>query len=215
MKLIESLKKIPIDLGQGNLRRTTKGKLIALSYVNININKTKSSKKSNKTETKNRTALDVGCREGIQSKWLERKGYKVTSIDVEKVYEKCKVVNIENGLPFPNESFDLIWCSEVIEHLYKPKEVISEFRRVLKPNGRMVLTTPNSYFLLMRFIHFFGITPRELQNPDHKQFFNERHIRQLFPKAKIYGFFPYMLFKFKIKRLIGLLSPTFVIIDKK
>ena len=37
---------------------------------------------------KNKKALDVGCREGIQSRWLESKGYNTTSTDIENKYEK-------------------------------------------------------------------------------------------------------------------------------
>ncbi|KKP89279.1 MAG: Two-component response regulator [Parcubacteria group bacterium GW2011_GWA2_36_10] len=194
------LKKIPIDLGQANtntnLRTTTKGKLIALNLVPEGVGK---------------TALDVGCREGHQSKWLEHKGYQVTSIDQEKVYEQCQIVDINDGLPFVDNSFDLIWCSEVIEHLINPVKTIEEFERVLKPGGKMILTTPNSYFILMNILHLFGLSPQKLQNIDHKQFFHFKDIKILFPEAKIYGFFPYFLCRFKITSLVGLLSPTFVI----
>ena len=161
-----------------------------------------------------KTALDVGCREGYQSRWLEKKGYKVTSIDIEKKYSKCQVVDVNNPLPFANNTFDLIWCSEVIEHLIDPKKSVEEFRRVLKPNGKMILTTPNSYFWLMRPLHWLGLSPKKLQNPDHKHFFNEKAIRQLFPNARIYGFFPYAFLKYEIYRLIGHLSPTFVMCEK-
>ncbi len=198
------LKKLPIDLGQANantgLRTTTKGKLIALSLVPAGYGK---------------TALDVGCREGHQTKWLENKGYQVTSIDREKIYPACQIVDIEHGLPFADNSFDLIWCSEVIEHLFTPAKTISEFNRVLKADGQMILTTPNSYFFLMKILHALGLSPQRLQNKDHKQFFKLKDIKKIFPEAKIYGFFPYFLLKLKIKYLVGLLSPTFVIIAKK
>ncbi len=203
-KFLGLLKKIPIDLGQANanthLRTTTKGKLIALSLVPAGANK---------------TALDVGCREGHQTKWLENMGYQVTSIDREKIYNNCQIVDIEHGLPFTDNSFDLIWCSEVIEHLLDPSKTTKEFERVLKVGGKMILTTPNSYFFLMKILHCFGLSPKRLQNDDHKQFFHIKDIEKLFPEAKIYGFFPYFLVKFKISKLIGLLSPTFVIEKKK
>lgn len=203
-KFLDLLKKIPIDLGQANtntsLRTTTKGKLIALNLV---------------LDGSGKTALDVGCREGHQTKWLEAKGYKVISIDQEKIYEHCQIVDINAGLPFANNSFDLIWCSEVIEHLIDPVKTVKEFDRVLKPGGKMILTTPNSYFILMKILHLFGLSPQKLQNKDHKQFFHFQDIKNLFPQAKIYGFFPYCLVKLKISKLIGLLSPTFVIVAQK
>ena len=51
--MLDYLKKLPIDLGRGNLRFTTKGKLIALSFVKNGYGK---------------TALDVGCRENNNQK---------------------------------------------------------------------------------------------------------------------------------------------------
>lgn len=199
MGLLTVLKHIPIDVGQGTLRGTTKGKLIAMSAV--------------PRPKVGATALDVGCREGIQTRWLEAHGYAVTSIDKEPVYPSALTVNIEQGLPFPAASFDLIWCSEVIEHLHNVPQALYEFRRVLKPQGKLVITTPNSYFWLMRSLQLFGFSPAYLQNPDHKQFFHVTDIQRLFPSAHISGFFPYMLVKYKITRAIGLLSPTFVIVE--
>ena len=199
MGLLTVLKRIPIDVGQGTLRGTTKGKLIAMSAV--------------PWPKAGATALDVGCREGIQTRWLEARGYVVTSIDKEPQYQSAQTVDIEQGLPFPDAAFDLIWCSEVIEHLHNVPHALQEFRRVLKPQGNLIITTPNSYFWLMRSLQLLGFTPSRLQNPDHKQFFHLADIQRLFPSAHISGFFPYMLVKYKITRAIGLLSPTFVIVE--
>ena len=200
MSWIDNLKSLPIDLGQGNLRRTTKGKLITLDFV---------------PDGAGRTALDVGCRGGAQSRWLEQRGYTVTAIDINRVYLHCQVVDVNNGLPFPEASFDLIWCSEVIEHLISPEAFVSECNRVLKSGGRLVLTTPNSAFWLYPLARLFGLTPKDLQNPGHLHFFSIADIKRLFPSGRLYGFFPYAIVKFRIPRLIGLLSPTFVVIHEK
>lgn len=201
MDFVATLKQLPIDLGQGNLRSTTKGKQIAMDAV--------------PRAHPGATALDVGCREGIQTRWLEQRGYRVTPIDKEPLYRPAQRVDIEQGLPFADAQFDLLWCSEVIEHLHDVPAALREFRRVLKPGGRMVLTTPCSYFWLMRCASLLGFSPAQLQNPDHKQFFSLADIRGLFPQAQIYGYFPYMLVKMTLSRGIGLLSPTFVIVETK
>lgn len=60
-------------------------------------------------------------------------------------------------LPFIDNSFDCIVCSEVIEHIPNPQEVIIEFRRVLRPQGELIITVPNwiSYYGLARKIGEF------------------------------------------------------------
>jgi len=197
MSFLNTLKKIPVDLGQASMRTRTKGKLIAQDFVPENAD--------------GLTALDVGCREGYQSKFLESRGYATTSIDIEKIYEKCVVMDANKPLPFDDQSFDLIWCSEVIEHLDNPDLFASEARRLLKPEGQLLLTTPNSKFWLYKIFAVFGLSAKELQNPTHKQFFGISDIRKLFPDGSIYGFFPYFLIRIKITKCINILSPTFVV----
>jgi len=163
-KIIESLKKVPIDLGQGNLRTTTKGKLIALKLVK---------------DGHGKRCLDVGAREGDQTRWLQSRGYEVESIDVEPGFDQCKVVNVDEGLPYDDESFDLIWCSEVIEHLKDPEFAMKELKRVTKKGGELILTTPNSYALLFRALSLVGLTPERIQRDDHLHFFDATDIERL------------------------------------
>ena len=191
--LVRLLKKLPIDLGQADNKHTTKGKQIALELVGDATG----------------DVLDVGCRDGYFSQLFERKGCRLTSIDIERSYAKCDIVDANDPLPYPNNSFDLIWCSEVIEHLENPGQVIEEFRRVLKPHGKAVLTTPNSQFWLYGVLKPFGLTPQKLQNPTHLHFFGLDDLKKFSP-TNIYGFFPYMILKFKITRFLNFLTPTFV-----
>ena len=196
--IIEILKKLPIDLGQANLRSQTEGKQIALRLV---------------SQVNGKFALDIGCREGEQSEWLKNRGFNVEAIDIEPKYSLAKKIDVNNGLPYENKSFDLVWCSEVLEHLRDPQFIVSEIRRVLKENGMLILTTPNSNFWLYRLLRPLGIAPKKLQNPTHLHFFSFSDIEKLFSGATIYGYFPYMIIKLTLKSssAIDLLSPTFVI----
>jgi SAM-dependent methyltransferase len=201
MGLIDLAKKIPLDLGQGNLRFTTRGKVIAQELV--------------PPDGRGKRALDVGCREGAQTRWLEGRGYEVTSIDVEKLFDRASVVDADKPLPYSDASFDLLWCSEVIEHLDNPALSLAEFRRVLRPGGVMVLTTPNSHAWFYRLLALAGLPPARLQHPGHKHFFHVGDIEALFPRAALYGYFPYALLKARIDKGLGWLTPTFVIAERK
>jgi len=54
-----------------------------------------------------------------------------------------KKVEAEKPLPFPNESFDLVFHQDVIEHVKKPYLFVSEQYRVLKKGGSLIIGTPN------------------------------------------------------------------------
>ena len=67
------------------------------------------------------------------------------SIDVLKKLGdwEFKKVEAEKPLPFPNESFDLVFHQDVIEHVKKPYLFVSEQYRVLKKGGSLIIGTPN------------------------------------------------------------------------
>jgi 2-polyprenyl-3-methyl-5-hydroxy-6-metoxy-1,4-benzoquinol methylase len=99
--------------------------------------------------------LDAGCGTGRFSAIAAARGARVTALDVgerllAKVAEKCdceRVVGSVERLPFADESFDVVLCSEVVEHLRSPRAGVGELARVVRPGGRLVLTTPNRAWL--------------------------------------------------------------------
>lgn len=199
--IINALKRVPIDLGQGHFRHTTKAKTAAFSIASAQTGK---------------RLLDLGCGDGFWSEKFKKLNFQVISVDKDVFgYSNTQKVNLENLLPFPDNSFDIVWSAEVIEHIDNAKQIISEIHRVLKPDGTIVATVPNSCFWIMSLVSFFGIHPRQLQNPDHKHFFSYQDIKELFPKATILGFFPYFLIKATIRHGVHALSPTLIIIESK
>ncbi|MCL2282370.1 MAG: class I SAM-dependent methyltransferase [Fibromonadales bacterium] len=74
-------------------------------------------------------------------------------IRINKIYEainheklkhiKLNCCNAEN-LPYTSSVFDLIVCNSALEHIKNYKQVIKEMHRVLKPNGRLIVTVPNA-----------------------------------------------------------------------
>jgi len=205
MGVINFLKNLPlIDIGTGHMRHSAKSKQIAYCFAVPEA-------------TPGKTALDMGCGDGFWSGKLASLGFTVTSVDHDKYYEKTQVLNLDSKLPFGDSSFDLVWSTDVLEHLQNPALAIQEIKRILKPKGILLLTTPNSYFWLYPLMRIFGHTPKSLQNPDHKQFFSLTDIRKLFPRAQVLGFFPYVILKFTISHptLLHHLSPTFVMVARK
>lgn len=97
------------------------------------------------------TALDVGCAEGYFVNIVrERFGAEVWGIDlstiaVAKAHEKYSLMvagGDATSLPFPTGSFDLVYSTEVIEHVLEPEAMLAEMRRVSR--GTVVVTTPVS-----------------------------------------------------------------------
>lgn len=198
---IKLLKKLPIDVGQGELKHNTEAKIIALRHI--------------PPAKRGARALDVGCRDGYYSEILKQRGYSVESVDIEPKYAYATVLDANGRLPWKNKAFDLVWCSEVIEHLESPEFSLSEFRRVLKPGGTLIITTPNSGCWFYLILALFGIPPKALQNAGHRHFFNINDIRRLFSNAILMGYFPYAVVKLTINHGLGLLTPAFVVIEKK
>jgi len=78
--------------------------------------------------------LDIGCGDGYflrRSKCEERYGLDALLGDL-----------IKDHLDFPDNYFDYVTMLAVIEHLFQPEELIPEIWRVLKPNGKLIITTP-------------------------------------------------------------------------
>ena len=98
--------------------------------------------------------LDAGCGTGWFSKISCQRGANVTSMDLgenllSKVALKCeshRVVGSILDIPFEDNIFDIIISSEVIEHVPEPVKALHELFRVLKPGGKLVLTTPNKFW---------------------------------------------------------------------
>lgn len=193
------LKRHPIvDLGQENPGAMSRR--ISLSMVPL---------------TDGGVALDAGCREGLQTRRLEQKGYRVIPVDINRLFPQAHVVDLNCPLPFEDSTFHLIYCSEVIEHLKDPGFTVNEFFRVLKVSGIMIVTTPNSYCLIFRILSALGFPPGAIQKKDHIQFFSIEDMMRIFPgSTEVCGYFPFMP-RFRIDRWVNLLSPGFIIRARK
>lgn len=105
--------------------------------------------------------LDVGCYPMDMFNALSDLGYDMFGISSE--HEKVKhknvtALNIETDeLPFKENFFDLILFSEVMEHMiYDPQVYLAKFKKVLKPGGFLLITTPNAVHIKHRLELLIG-----------------------------------------------------------
>jgi ubiquinone/menaquinone biosynthesis C-methylase UbiE len=112
--------------------------------------------------------LDGGCGTGWFSASAVARGAETYSMDVgdnllEKVKSKCNshlVVGSILDIPFADNFSDIVVSSEVIEYTPVPLNAISEFARVLKPGGIIVVTTPNKlWYFAVYLAQLFKLRP--------------------------------------------------------
>jgi SAM-dependent methyltransferase len=112
--------------------------------------------------------LDVGCGNGPFRHLLDPAKISYQGVDVAEAaafgYANPDVVYYDgHALPFPDAAFDLVLCTEVLEHIPDPAETIREMQRVLKPGGRLLLTIPWSARFHYQPHDYHRYTPSMLQ----------------------------------------------------
>jgi SAM-dependent methyltransferase len=88
--------------------------------------------------------LDIGC--GIKPFQRFLGGSEYIGIEV-KADKKPGVCASAEYLPFHDKSFDTVLCTEVLEHVPEPTQVLSECYRVMKPGGALYITVPMTWYL--------------------------------------------------------------------
>lgn len=137
----------------------------------------------------NNRVLDIGCYDGTLGEMLIKNNNEVYGVEINKeVAEiakrkglKVKIQDIGSRFVFEDNFFDVIVAAEIIEHILDTDFFIDGIKRVLKPNGVLVLSTPNvasfgrSLFLLLRknpyFEASFGYPPEA--HAGHIRFFTK------------------------------------------
>ena len=97
--------------------------------------------------------LDVGCAQGTLALMLAERGHRVCAMDIRQQFLDYAALRHERGaIRFvcgnamevsPDGNFDLIFCNQLVEHLVYPERLIMRLTSLLKPHGRLVMTTPN------------------------------------------------------------------------
>lgn len=139
-------------------------------------------------------ALDIGCYDGeIAKKIKEKIGKECTMYGIDIAENAAKEVqkkgiifktnDLNLGLDFPDNMFDFVFAGEIIEHIYDTDLFVSEIKRVLKPGGTLIITTPNLVSLGRRLCYLLGIGvfmeasltfPKDPQPAGHIRFFTKK-----------------------------------------
>ncbi|MBX3019763.1 MAG: class I SAM-dependent methyltransferase [Bdellovibrionaceae bacterium] len=110
-------------------------------------------------EFKGKVVIDMPAGNGVTSARLLELGADVRALDLFPEFFKvpgviCEKVDLGDRLPLADSSVDWIIFQEGIEHLQDQLKILRDCVRVLKPGGRMILTTPNTSNLRSKLAHF-------------------------------------------------------------
>ncbi len=119
----------------------------------------------NKNRFANKIVVDIPAGNGITSRILKEIGATPLPFDLFPEYFhvenlKCERANVLEKIPLENNSADFLICQEGIEHFTDQFKALKEFNRVLKPNGSLIITTPNYSNLRARMSYFLSESER-------------------------------------------------------
>ncbi len=106
--------------------------------------------------------LDIGPGKGLYTRYFLNRGFQVDCADIDPAMRsafldlgcKFEVADLRTmAIPYPDASFDLIWCSHVIEHMPDVHRFTCDLYRVLKPGGYAILRTPDLARIGWQFWH--------------------------------------------------------------
>lgn len=127
--------------------------------------------------------VEAGCGEGYGAETLRRAGAQVTALDYDDQtisHVKSRYVDITaitanlDAFPVPDESADLLVSLQVLEHLWDTGKFLAEVRRILRPDGIAIISTPN------RLTFSPGIDRGEKPtNPFHVEEFDGEQLRDI------------------------------------
>jgi SAM-dependent methyltransferase len=130
--------------------------------------------------------LDLGCSGGYLAERLTARGAQVSGIELdpraaERARAHCDQVLVGDvetlALPFEPATFDAIACGDVIEHLRRPQDMLARLRGLLRPGGRLAITTPNVANWTIRLQLLFGrfrYTDRGILDHAHVHLYTRR-----------------------------------------
>jgi len=133
--------------------------------------------------------LDVGCGSGYLAYLLKKQNsnLKIDGFDISEealkranLLDQRYILNIdEKSIPQENNYYDVVVCSEVLEHIYDFRHCIIEIKRVLIPGGICIFTTPNFSFWRYRIQVLKGNIPSVIRDERHLHAFNFKILKKI------------------------------------
>lgn len=181
----------------------------------------------------NQRVLEIGCAAGRLGREFKKLGHYVAGIEIsesaaqeaKKVLDEVYIFDIENNWPaeISKERFDLIVLPEVLEHVFDPVYVLKKSSAILKPDGKIIITTPNFLAWTNRISFLFGFFRYEKEGMfdfGHIRWFTYPYLKQVLAEA---GFIikaeKHIIFPGKLTRILkfwpGLFARQFVVKAKK
>ncbi|OGH03177.1 MAG: hypothetical protein A2798_01975 [Candidatus Levybacteria bacterium RIFCSPHIGHO2_01_FULL_37_17] len=144
--------------------------------------------------------LDIGCGKEVYLRKFYLPGdkyyacdfYDKPNIKVEN-YKKIDLNEDKLDEVYKNQKFDVIFCGEVIEHLFSPDDLLKEIRLLMHKDSILILSTPNLGYYINRIMLLFGISPLFLENSSYYKlgrrfsFFGQRNITEGHIRVFTYG----------------------------
>lgn len=145
-------------------------------------------------EGRGRRILDVGAADGIVSRKLTERGWRVTGIEGDPALaqvgaahcERMIAANLDREVPEVGGPFEAILYGDVLEHLIDPLRVLVELNRCLAPGGFVIISVPNIAHLYIRLLLLLGrfdYIDRGILDHTHLRFFTARSLRALLADA--------------------------------
>jgi 2-polyprenyl-3-methyl-5-hydroxy-6-metoxy-1,4-benzoquinol methylase len=145
------------------------------------------------TDGRKLRVLDLGCGNGSLSHIIAQQGYEVVGMEespsgvaiAQQNFPDCQFICgsiYEPPLSICDNSFDIIISVEVVEHLFRPRELPRLAQKCLAPDGRLIVTTPYNGYLKNLALSLLGGMDRHLTalwDGGHIKFFSVDTLSQL------------------------------------
>lgn len=148
------------------------------------------------SDTHGQKVLDVGCATGYLGRRLKEVGNEVVGIEISapaalearKVLDQVHVFDVEGSWPevLQGGQFDLAIVAETLEHVFDPVDVLKNVWRVLRPDGQLIITTPNFLTWTNRIRFLFGqfrYTNQGMLDLGHIRFFTHCYLKEVLMAA--------------------------------